>query len=150
MAHELTFEEIQNCKKVFDNKKKAEDVSADDAKMPILKLQEGLEELGFKMANEEFDEICVNMKLANEIDFPTFLRIAAIKFKQQEFVTALEDAFKAFDKANKQYLTYDELRSIITDFGPKISMDQADILLKELGVENNKKFKYKDFVTNNI
>lgn len=150
MAHELTFEEIQNCKKVFDDYKNQDEVSVDDAKMNINNLQKALETLKFKMENNELDEICQNMNLSSEIDFPTFLRIAAIKFKQQEFVNALGDAFKAFDKNNKGYLTFEELRSIITDFGPKISIDQADSLLKELGIEASKKFKYEDFVEKNI
>jgi Ca2+-binding EF-hand superfamily protein len=106
--------------------------------------------LKFKMDIAEFDEICENLKLENEIDFPTFLRIAAIKFKQQEFVNALGDAFKAFDKNNRGHFTYDELRSIITDFGPKISIDEADALLKELEIEPNKKFKYNEYVGKNI
>lgn len=150
MAHELTFEEIQNCKKVFDDYKNQDDQSAEDAKMSIVNLQKALEDLKFKIETNELEEICDNMNIAGEIDFPTFLRISAIKFKQQEFVNALGDAFKAFDKNNKGYLTYEELRSIITDFGPKISIEQADALLKELEIAQNKKFKYQDFIEKNI
>jgi calmodulin len=150
MAHELTFEEIQSCKKVFDELKSTDDVSIEDAKISINSLKKAIENLNFKIEESEIDDICQNMNLGSEIDFPTFLRIAAIKYKQQEFVKALGDAFKAFDKNNKGYLTYDELRSIITDYGPKISMDQADSLLTELGLSPNQKFKYEDFVEKNI
>jgi calmodulin len=150
MAHELTFEEIQSCKKVFDDLKNSDDASLEEAKISTNNLKKAIENLNFKIENTEIDEICQNMNLGHEIDFPTFLRIAAIKYKQQEFVKALGDAFKAFDKNNKGYLTYDELRSIITDHGPKISMDQADSLLTEIGLSPNQKFKYEDFVEKNI
>jgi len=150
MAHELTFEEIQNCKKVFDEFRVQNDLNGEDTTISITHLPKALESLKFIIDNNELDEISQNMNLSSFIDFPTFLRIAAIKFKQTEFVKALGDAFKAFDKNNKGYLTYEELRSIITDFGPRVSNDQAENLLKELGVEPNKKFKYDEFVTKNI
>ncbi len=151
MAHELTFEEIQNCKKVFDENRNQENPNIEDDHMNINNLDKAIEALNFKIEGEELDEIIKNMNLKKEIDFPTFLRIAAIKYKQVEFVKALGDAFKAFDKNNKGYLTFDELRSIVTDYGPKLSIDQADNLLKELGIENsNKKFRYQEFVEKNI
>lgn len=151
MAHELTFEQIQQCKKVFNDNKKTSDENVEDSKMLVQYIKKALIELGFtKIEDEEINGIISSWNLILEIDFPVFLRIAALKFKQVEFISALEDSFKAFDKSNKDYLTYDELRSIITDFGPKISLDQADSLLKELGVEQNKKFKYKEFVAKNI
>ena len=85
----------------------------------------------------------------DDIDFPTFLRIAAIKFKQKEFVSALEETFKSFDKEGKEYLTYEELKTILTDYGPKLTNDEADDLLKDV-IDSKEKFKYKDFVKKNF
>ena len=152
MAHELTFEQIQKCKKVFDENKSRED-DREDAKMPVLNIPKAMKELDFEMTQNEIENVMNDLGLQSEntedVDFPTFLRIAAIKFKQKEFVSALEEAFKSFDKDGKDYLSYEELKTILTDYGPKLSNEEADNLLKELN-EDKAKFKYKEFVKKNF
>lgn len=153
MAHELTFEQIQKCKKAFDENKTRDEANKEDTKLPVLQIRKAMYELEFDLSQAEIENIMNDLgiqgEVTDEVDFPTFLRIAAIKYKQKEFVTALEEAFKAFDKDGKEYLTYDELKAILTDFGPKLSNDQAEELLKELP-EDKTKFKYKDFVNKNF
>ena len=153
MAHELTFEQIQKCKKVFDENKNRDDLDRDDAKMPVLNIPKAMKDLDFEMTQNEIENVMNDLGLQSEntedVDFPTFLRIAAIKFKQKEFVSALEEAFKSFDKDGKDYLTYEELKTILTDYGPKLSNEEADNLLKELN-EDKAKFKYKEFVKRNF
>ena len=106
-----------------------------------------------KQEQIEIENVMVDLGLQGEktddIDFPTFLRIAAIKFKQREFVSALEETFKSFDKEGKEYLTYEELKTILTDYGPKLTNDEADDLLKDV-IDSKEKFKYKDFVKKNF
>lgn len=153
MAHELTFEQIQKCKKVFDENKNRDDLDRDDAKMPVLNIPKAMKDLDFEMTQNEIENVMNDLGLQSEntedVDFPTFLRIAAIKFKQKEFVSALEEAFKSFDKDGKDYLSYEELKTILTDYGPKLSNEEADNLLKELN-EDKAKFKYKEFVKKNF
>jgi Ca2+-binding EF-hand superfamily protein len=64
----------------------------------------------------------------------------------------LESAFRAFDKNNNGYLTYKELRSIITDSGPCLSIENANLLLKELGYsdDNSQVINYKAFVSDSL
>lgn len=153
MAHELTFEQIQTCKKVFDSKKIVTINDEEDPKMHFRRLKEaidGIIDLKHKLTENECKEIKAKMNLSDEIDFPTFLRIAALKFKNQEFLNALVESFKAFDKNHTDNLSYEELRSILTDFGPKISMDEADKLLDELDLLNINEFHYNEFVYQNI
>lgn len=153
MAHQLTFEQIQSCKKVFDSKKILYNDDTEDAKMDFSRLKQAIDAIGelrHKVTEEECLDIQKTMNLGDEIDFPTFLRIAAIKFKKQEFTDALIESFKSFDKSNKGHFGLDELKSILTDFGPKISMDEADKLLSDLGLNDNDNFDYKDFVNDNI
>ena len=153
MAHELTFEQIQKCKKVFDENKNRDDLDRDDAKMPVLNIPKAMKDLDFEMTQNEIENVMNDLGLQSEntedVDFPTFLRIAAIKFKQKEFVSALEEAFKSFDKDGKDYLSYEELKTILTDYGPKLSNEEAENLLKELN-EDKAKFKYKEFVKKNF
>lgn len=150
MTHELTFEQIQRSKKSFD-KFKTEGEEGKEATLNLLVLLEALLDLGFEIGQEEISDLSRNMQLCNQIDFPTFLRITAVNFKQQELQNELISAFRAFDKNDKGTLNYKELISIITEYGPKLSIDEADKLLKELGLQNDsKEFIYKDHVTNTI
>lgn len=153
MAHELTFEQIQSCKKVFDAKKFPSELDKDDGLMFFERLREAIDdmdELKQKLTEEECAEIKQSMNLGDEIDFPTFLRIAAMKFKKQEFIDAIIESFKAFDKNIKGTLTMEELRGILTDYGPKISDNEVDNLLNDLDLLNEIDFNYKEFVNNNI
>jgi Ca2+-binding EF-hand superfamily protein len=148
MAHELTFEEIQDCKRIFEDYKMTNE-SIEDSKMRLSDLEKALNMLEFKISNSELDDICVSMNLDSEIDFMTFLRVAAVKYKQKEFSTYMYDAFKFFDKNSKGFLDYEELRAIITDHGAKLHLDSAEEFLKDLGYEKNSPMKYEDFVEKN-
>lgn len=154
MTHELTFEQIQKSKKLFDLECVAEkeiDGNIKDFKMPVSRLAVNLANLGFPVSEEDLEEMKKSMNIEDSIDFPTFLRIAAIKFKQIELEKELEGAFKAFDKSNKGVLNYDELRSIITEHGPKLALDEADSILTQLGIgKDNEGFDYKIFVSDTL
>jgi calmodulin len=151
MAHELTFEQIQLSKQVFDKYKDNEGDANDEYRIRVsdlfIAMNKGLE---FQMSQDELREITSTMNLGEHIDFPTFLRIVAIKFKQEEFLKELEAAFKAFDKTGKGYLTYDELKTILTDYGPNLSIEQCDQLLKDLGKNMQEHFDYKSFVKDEL
>jgi Ca2+-binding EF-hand superfamily protein len=148
MAHELTFEEIQDCKKVFEEFKITEE-SIEESNIRLSDLEKALNMLDFKIKSSELDDICVSMNLDSEIDFMTFLRVASVKYKQKEFTTYMLESFKSFDKNNKEFLDYEELKAIITDFGPKLDNDAADHFLSELGFGKNSPMKYDEFVEKN-
>jgi Ca2+-binding EF-hand superfamily protein len=151
MAHELTFEQIQLSKQVFDKYKDNEGDINGEYRMKVTDLFRAMHEgLEFEMSVDELKEITCTMSLGEYIDFPTFLRIVAIKFKQEEFLKELEAAFKAFDKTGKGYLTYDELKTILTDYGPNLSIEQCDQLLKDLGRNMQEHFEYKSFVKDEL
>lgn len=155
MTHELTFEQIQKSKKVFDllKEKKTNIEQEFKEKLSVKLLLNALLNLGFDIGLEDIKEIINNMKLEDSIDFSTFLRITAAKFKQIELVKELQNSFKAFDKHNNQYLTFKELRSIITENGPNLTIDEANELLKEVGVldeVSDKNFYYNSFVSDII
>lgn len=150
MAHELTFEQIQDSKRAFDRYKITEklDPNDDEEKIHRKSILLALLDLKFDVGQEEINDMITNMSIPEIVDFPTFLRIAAVKYKQSEFITEVELSFKAFDKDNKGFLTDEELKSILTDFGPKLSMENAEKLLNELGI--TKKFDFQNFVHEKI
>ena len=107
-----------------------------------------LKELKIDITSKEINEFLFNLGNPSEIDFAIFLRLAAIKFKEIEFIKELECAFKSFDNKNKGYLTYDELKIILTENGPCLSLDQSEELLKSLNIKGD--FDYADFVKKSI
>ena len=151
MAHELTVEQIQDCKSVFERYKKKEDLKSpgeESTRMDISEIEHALGELKIDITQKEIKDFLVNLGNPKDIDFAIFLRLSAIKFKEIEFIKELECAFKSFDTKNKGFLTYNELRSILTENGPYLSQDQCEELLKSLNIEGN--FDYNKFVKDSI
>ena len=152
MSYELTFEQIQRCKRVFDNNKSNPLNDRDDIRLPAENLIKALEDLEFTITQKELNSIMVELGMdpdIGEIDFPSFFRLALVKFKQQEFNLSLEDAFKTFDDEKKQYLTYEQLKNILTNFGPKLNDNDADELIKDF-IEENQSFDYREFISKNF
>ena len=152
MSYELTFEQIQRCKRVFDNNKSNPLNDRDDIRLPAENLIKALEDLEFTITQKELNSIMVELGMdpdIGEIDFPSFLRLALVKFKQQEFNLSLEDAFKTFDDEKKQYLTYEQVKNILTNFGPKLNDNDADELIKDF-IEENQSFDYREFISKNF
>ena len=152
MSYELTFEQIQRCKRVFDNNKSNPLNDRDEIRLPAENLIKALEDLEFTITQKELNSIMVELGMdpdIGEIDFPSFLRLALVKFKQQEFNLSLEDAFKTFDDEKKQYLTYEQLKNILTNFGPKLNDNDADELIKDF-IEENQSFDYREFISKNF
>ena len=152
MAYELTFEQIQKCKKVFDCNKTNPQNDREDSRIPSENLIKALQELEFNITQKELNSIIDELGMdANndDVDFPTFLRIAWAKYKQQEFNLSLEDAFKSFDEENKEVLTYEQLKIILTQYGPQLDDAEADELIKDF-IEDKQTFNYKEFISKNF
>ena len=152
MSYELTFEQIQRCKRVFDNNKSNPLNDRDDIRLPSENLIKALEDLEFAITQKELNSIMIELGMdpdIGEIDFPSFLRLALVKFKQQEFNLSLEDAFKSFDEENKEVLTYDQLKTILTQYGPQLDDAEADELIKDF-IEDKQTFNYKEFISKNF
>ena len=159
MATDLSFEQIQKCKKVFDDNKSQisnnnnNNNQNEETTMPYNNLIKALNELDFDMNGNDIrtfiDDLGIDVGENSELDFPLFLKIAGSKFKQLEFNSALEDAFKSFDKESNNYLNYEQMKTILTDYGEKISSEDADRLLAKFMTEKEK-FDYKEFIKKNF
>ena len=152
MSYELTFDQIQKCKRVFDNNKSNPLNDRDDIRLPSENIIRAFEELELSITQKELNSIMIELGMdpdIGEIDFPSFLRLALVKFKQQEFNLSLEDAFNSFDDEKKQYLSYEQLKDILVKYGPKLEENDADELIKDF-IEENQNFDYKEFISKNF
>ena len=152
MSYELTFDQIQRCKRVFDNNKSNPLNDRDDIRLPSENIIRAFEELELSITQKELNSIMIELGMdpdIGEIDFPSFLRLALVKFKQQEFNLSLEDAFNSFDDEKKQFLSYEQLKDILVKYGPKLEENDADELIKDF-IEENQNFDYKEFISKNF
>ena len=152
MTYELTFEQIQKCKRVFDNNKSNPLNDRDDIRLPSENLIKAFTDLDFDITQKELNSIMFELGMdpdVSEIDFSSFLRIALVIFKQEEFNLCLEDAFKSFDEDNKKSLDYAQLKNILTQYGPKLEENDAEDLIKDF-IDENQNFDYKEFISKNF
>ena len=152
MTYELTFEQIQKCKRVFDNNKSNPLNDRDDIRLPSENLIKAFTDLDFNITQKELNSIMFELGMdpdISEIDFSSFLRIALVIFKQEEFNLCLEDAFKSFDEDNKKSLDYAQLKNILTQYGPKLEENDAEDLIKDF-IDENQNFDYKEFISKNF
>jgi Ca2+-binding EF-hand superfamily protein len=152
MTYELTFEQIQKCKRVFDNNKSNPLNDRDDIRLPSENLIKAFTDLDFDITQKELNSIMFELGMdpdISEIDFSSFLRIALVIFKQEEFNLCLEDAFKSFDEDNKKSLDYAQLKNILTQYGPKLEENDAEDLIKDF-IDENQNFDYKEFISKNF
>ena len=77
------------------------------------------------------------------------MRIAARKFKENEFATSLEQAFRAFSNGNSNEITKIEIKNILTEYGPKLSEEQADRLVFDI-LGSEEKIDYISFIKQNL
>ena len=152
MTYELTFEQIQKCKRVFDNNKSNPLNDRDDIRLPSENLIKAFTDLDFDITQKELNSIMFELGMdpdISEIDFSSFLRIALVIFKQEELNLCLEDAFKSFDEDNKKSLDYAQLKNILTQYGPKLEENDAEDLIKDF-IDENQNFDYKEFISKNF
>ena len=152
MTYELTFEQIQKCKRVFDNNKSNPLNDRDDIRLPSENLIKAFTDLDYNITQKELNSIMFELGMdpdISEIDFSSFLRIALVIFKQEEFNLCLEDAFKSFDEDNKKSLDYAQLKNILTQYGPKLEENDAEDLIKDF-IDENQNFDYKEFISKNF
>lgn len=65
------------------------------------------------------------------IDFAEFLTLMARKMRAQDAKSEILEAFKVFDKDGSGKISADELRSIMTDLGEKLSDDEVAEMIRE-------------------
>lgn len=56
------------------------------------------------------------------------------------------DTFKVFDKNNDGYINQDELRSVMSQLGEKLTAGELDEMIKEADTDGDGKINYVEFV----
>ncbi|KAJ1917871.1 myosin II light chain [Mycoemilia scoparia] len=118
--------------------------------VPLSSVGTLLRALGQNPTESELDELLRDFS-SDSIDFDTFLKIL---LRPNGFDSAINEtsfnefiqAFQVFDRDGNGFITSGELRYILTSLGDKLKDTEIDELLKTLGLHNEERIKYEDFV----
>ena len=66
--------------------------------------------------------------------------------KEPENEEDICDAFKAFDKDGSGLINSEELKTILTGLGEKLTDEEFEIMIKEACVSDKGEIRYEDFV----
>ena len=140
MAKTLTNEEISGMKQMFKQFDKD-----NSGTITINELQKGSEKKGAAATTAELEQMLKSMDVDGngELDYEEFIAatLCASKIQNED---NMERAFAYFDKDNSGFITSDELRKVIDDFGMTGMSDRE--FMTELDANNDGKIDYDEFL----
>ncbi|PIA13577.1 calmodulin [Coemansia reversa NRRL 1564] len=107
--------------------------------------------LGHPVADHEIKGLVQpsnNPNVPAGIDFPSFVQLISAKEKGSDNTRkGVEEAFRAFDRGNRGFLSESEFRHIMTKMGEKMSNEEVDEMLREAGVAPGSDLDYMAFTS---
>ena len=70
----------------------------------------------------------------------------AKKMKEGEMDEEMIEAFKTFDKNNNGFITFEEMKDIMNQYGEKLSDEDAQLTFEETDYDKDGKISFEDFV----
>ncbi|XP_033736503.1 calmodulin-like [Pecten maximus] len=81
------------------------------------------------------------------IEFPEFLTMMSKKgLKSEDPEEDLRKAFNVFDQDGNGFLTADELRHVMLNLGEKLSLAEAEEMIREADIDGDGQIDYKEYV----
>ncbi|CAO0798533.1 unnamed protein product [Mucor circinelloides] len=120
-----------------------------DGAIDVEELGQVMRSLNQEPTDEELKDMINDVDSDNNgrIDFNEFLTIMSrMKGADDETENDLLEAFKVFDKDQDGSITQDELRSVMTNLGQKLTSQELDEMIKEADTDGDGKINYKEFV----
>jgi calcium-dependent protein kinase len=143
MAKTLTNEEISGMKQMFKQFDKD-----NSGTITINELHKGLEKKGARSTKEELQNMLKEMDVDGngELDYEEFIAATLCQSKINN-EDNLERAFAYFDKDNSGFITRDELKKVIAEFGMHglNDMDEHEFM-EALDANNDGKIDYDEFL----
>ena len=129
----LTPEEQQEYKEAFQLFDKDNDDKITAEELGIV-----MRALGANPTKQRIGEIVKEFDKENtgKFDQETFLQIMAAYGQEVDSTEDIKKAFEIFDKEKNGYISASELKHVLTTLGEKLSEQEVDDLLKEIGVED--------------
>jgi len=80
------------------------------------------------------------------IDFDEFMEMMKKQAEHQDNSAELKEAFKIFDRDGNGYIDAEELKKVVTQYGARLSLEEAEELLNEADLDGDGKLDYNEFV----
>jgi len=80
------------------------------------------------------------------IDFDEFMEMMKKQAEHQDNSAELKEAFKIFDRDGNGYIDAAELKKVVTQYGARLSLEEAEELLHEADLDGDGKLNYNEFV----
>lgn len=80
------------------------------------------------------------------IDFDEFMEMMKKQAEHQDNSAELKEAFKIFDRDGNGYIDARELKKVVTQYGARLSLEEAEELLHEADLDGDGKLDYDEFV----
>ena len=104
--------------------------------------------LGQDTSDEELEEMIkeVDEKKTEKIALPEFLMLISRKVQDIDEQEELRQAFKIFDRDNKNFISTTELHYVMNNIGEKLSEMEVNDMIKEADPNNTGHVDYHSFV----
>ncbi|KAA0724721.1 Calmodulin-like protein 4 [Triplophysa tibetana] len=87
-----------------------------------------------------------NIDKSAELDFSTFLSMMHQQIRQENPRAEILEAMRMMDPKNQGFVPVSELRTKLTGFGERLTVQEVDELLNDAGVTSDGRMDYEEFV----
>ena len=135
-------ERIKEIFKLFTSSQRNEGFSLRD-------LQEVMQSYGMNPTTHEVKDLIDEIDITgNEfVTFDLFLEAFFRKLKDSDAEEDLREAFKVFDRTGNGFISVDELRIAMTEWGEGLTSEEFDEMITELDFEHNQEIDFEEFIT---
>ena len=81
------------------------------------------------------------------IEFSEFLAIAARKIKDSDMEEEIRKVFRILNKDDNGFISFDELRRVLTNLGEKLSDEDVVEMIEEADLDKDGRISYEEFMT---
>lgn len=139
----LSEKQLRDAKELFSefDKEKNGKVESQNLGKMMRALGQNPTESNLKKMIQDVDE-----NKGGKMDLSDFLRFLQQQAAIEPTIEDLREAFKEFDKDHNGFLDRNELKTIMTTFGEKMTDHEAEEMMKEADVNGDGKINYEEFV----